>query len=325
VRIVVAIHHPPVWTISPADVERIVRALPGDDVVDARGDAARCRELPAAEILFATRLTAEELALARRLRWIHCAAVGVGGLLTPELVASPPVVTNSRGLHSDVIAEHALTLLLALRRGLHVAAARQAAHTWAQLELADLRAAPLDGFDLVVAGLGTIGSRVAALAAGLGMRVTGIRRRVDEPPPAGVTRVLPPERLREALGHADGLVLALPTTAETRGIIGPAELAAMKPSALLVNVARGRLVDEAALVDVLRSGRLAGAGLDAFVHEPLPPDHPFWSLPNVLVTPHTAAFGGDYWRPIVDLFLENVERFRRGETLINVVDTAAGY
>lgn len=324
-RIVVAVHHPPVWTIPAAQVDRIVRALPGDEVVDARDAAARGRALPDADVLLAASLTADELALARRLRWIHCSAVGLGGLLTPELAGSQLVVTNSRGLHADFIAEHALALLLALRRGLHVAAARQAAHEWAQLELAASRVGSLADVNLLVVGLGTIGSRVAALAASLGMRVTGVRRRPAEPTPPGVVLVLPPERLAEGLGHADAVVLALPTTAATRGLIGRAELAAMRPSALLVNVARGRLVDESALVEALRGGRLAGAALDAFAHEPLPPDHPFWKLPNVLVTPHTAAFGGDYWSPIVDLFLENLARFGRGEPLVNVVDKAAGY
>jgi phosphoglycerate dehydrogenase-like enzyme len=325
VRIVIAIHDPPVWTIPASEVDRIQRTLAGDEVVDARDEAARRRALPAAEVLFATRLSADEAALAERLRWIHSSAVGVGGLLPPAVVYGPVVVTNSRGVHSDAIAEHALALVLALRRNLHVAAARQAARQWAQLELAARRVGPLGRFELLVIGLGTIGSRVAALAAGLGMRVTGVRRRVREPTPPGVALVLPPGRLAEGLRAADAVVLAVPRTAETRTLIGRDELALMKPSALLVNVARGRLVDEDALVEALRSGRLAGAGLDAFAHEPLPPEHPFWGLPNVLVTPHTAAFGADYWPPTVDLFLENLARLRRGDPLRNVVDKAQGY
>jgi phosphoglycerate dehydrogenase-like enzyme len=140
-----------------------------------------------------------------------------------------------------------------------------------------------------------------------------------------VTAVLPPERLRGALAEADIVVLALPRTEETRAFIGQAELDAMKPTAILVNVARGRLVDEAALIRALETGRLAGAGLDAFQQEPLPPDSPLWRLPNVLMTPHTAAFAGDYWAPVVDLFLENVARFKKGEAIVNVVDKGQGY
>jgi len=163
------------------------------------------------------------------------------------------------------------------------------------------------------------------LGAGLGMRVTGVRRRPSEPLPPGVELVVGPEQLREVLPTADAVVLAVPRTADTRTMIGAGELALMRRSALLVNVARGRLIDESALVAALEQGRIGGAGLDAFVREPLPDDDPLWRMPNVLVTPHTAAFGTDYWAPAVDLFLENVERFRRGEALLNVVDKASGY
>ena len=141
----------------------------------------------------------------------------------------------------------------------------------------------------------------------------------------GVSRVLAPDRLLEGLASADVVVLAVPRTEATRALIGRAELAAMKPSSMLVNVARGRLVDEDALADALEHGQIAAAGLDAFQVEPLPPSHRFWGLPNVLITPHSASFAGDYWTPVVDLFLDNVARFRRGEPLINVVDKALGY
>lgn len=178
---------------------------------------------------------------------------------------------------------------------------------------------------VVVVGLGEIGSRVARLAAGLGMKVTGVRRRTDLPRPAGVQAVVPPERLREVLAKADAVILAAPRTTETRAMIGAAEIEVMQPHAIIVNVARGRLIDDDALVPALETGRIGGAGLDAFVREPLPDDHPYWRLPNVLMTPHTASFGIDYWKPAVDLFLENVDRFRRGAPLVNLVDKSLGY
>jgi phosphoglycerate dehydrogenase-like enzyme len=178
---------------------------------------------------------------------------------------------------------------------------------------------------LLVVGLGAIGSGVAALADALGMRVSGVRRHLDQPVPPGVQLVVGPERLREVLGDADAVVLAAPKTAETRAMFGPDEFAAMKSSAVLVNVARGRLIDDDALIAALERGQIAGAGLDAFAREPLPPDHPLWSQPNVLMTPHTAPFGADYWQAAIDFFLENFDRFRRGEPLMNVVDKTRGY
>jgi phosphoglycerate dehydrogenase-like enzyme len=325
VRIVVAIHDLPVWTIPPSDVARLARALPGDEVIDAREPAERLAAFAQADVLFATKISAEEFAIARHVRWMHSSAVGVGGLLPPPVVGSPVVVTNSRGVHSDAIAEHAIALVLALRRHLHTASARQAARVWAQAELYRAVMPLLSHTRLLVVGLGSIGARVAALAAGLGMRVAGVRRRVSEPAPQGVSEVFGPDRLVEALADADAVVLAVPRTDETRALFGRAEFLAMKRSALLVNVARGRLIDDTALLEALETGEIAGAGLDAFSQEPLPPDHPLWNAPNTLITPHTASFSGDYWAPVVDLFLENLARFKRGDPLLNVVDKKLGY
>jgi phosphoglycerate dehydrogenase-like enzyme len=324
-RIVVAIHDPPVWTVPPSEVERIARTLAGDDVVDVRDKPARLREFATADVLFATKLSADEYAIARRVRWIHSSAVGVGALMTPGLVASDVIVSNSRGIHSDAIAEHAIALLLALRRRIHTAVVRQVERAWAQVELSLPSLEPLAGARLLVVGLGTIGEKIARHAAGLGMRVTGVRKRPSLPVPFGVDRILGADQLSEGLREADAIILALPRTEETRALIGRRELEQMKPTALVVNIARGRLVDEEALAEALEAGRIAGAGLDAFHHEPLPPDHRFWRLPNLLITPHTAAFTGDYWTPVVDLFLENLARFRRGDPVLNLVDKSLGY
>jgi phosphoglycerate dehydrogenase-like enzyme len=240
-------------------------------------------------------------------------------------VASDIVVTNVRGVHAEYIAEHAIALVLALRRQIHTAVRRQGERQWAQTELQSARVLPISDSHLVVVGLGAIGSRVAALARGLGMRVTGVRRRPDLPGPPGDIAIRGRHELLDVLPDADAVVLAAPGTADTRALIGEPELAAMRSSAVLVNVARGRLIDDGALVRALEEGRLAGAALDAFTREPLPDDHPYWRLPNVLMTPHTAPFGGDYWALAADLFLENVGRFRRGEPLLNVVDKTLGY
>jgi phosphoglycerate dehydrogenase-like enzyme len=325
VRIVVAIHDLPVWSIPPAEVARIARALPDDEVRDARGADDRRREFAGADVLFATRISADEFAVATRVKWIQSSAVGVGGLLPPELVASPVLVTNARGVHSDAIAEHAIALMLALRRQLPAAMAGQIERRWLQVALSSPRVQPLAETRVLVVGLGSIGARVASHAAGLGMHVSGVRRRLDEPAPSGVARVLGPDRILDGLREADVVVLAVPRTEETRALIGRAEFSVMKPTALLINVARGRLVDETALVEALEAGQIAGAGLDAFQQEPLPAGHPLWRAPNALITPHTASFSGDYWGPVVDLFLDNMARFRRGEALRNVVDKSKGY
>jgi len=323
-RIVAAVHDPPVWTIPASQVQRIARALPGDDVIDARTPEERLAAFPDADVIVTARMNADEVSAARKVQWVQSTAVGVDWL-TPLLSGSDVVVTNVRGVHSETIAEHAIALVLALRRRLHVAVTRQNVRAWAQTELQDVRVPSLTDSRLVVVGLGAIGSRVASLGRGLGMRVTGVRRRLDQPVPQGVDEMYGPDGLRAALATADAVVLAAPKTPETRAMIGAEELAVMKPSAVLVNVARGRLIDDAALVAALERGTIAGAGLDAFVREPLPDGDPLWRLPNVLITPHTAPFGGDYWEQAVDFFLQNMDRFRRGEPLLNVVDRAGGY
>jgi phosphoglycerate dehydrogenase-like enzyme len=325
VRIAISIHEPPVWTFPAEQVHRIQAALPDDEVVDARDPEVRAREIEHADVLVAFRVTPAEFARFARVRWIQSTAVGVAELLIPDIVASDIVVTNVRGVHAGYIAEHAIALVLALRRQIHTAVRRQGGRQWAQTELQAARVRPISDSHLVVVGLGAIGSRVAALGRGLGMRVTGVRRRPDLPGPPGDIAIRGRHELLDVLPDADAVVLAAPGTADTRALIGQPELAAMRPSAVLVNVARGRLIDDAALVQALDEGRLAGAALDAFAREPLPADHPYWQLPNVLMTPHTAPFGGDYWASAADLFLENVGRFRRGEPLLNVVDKTLGY
>lgn len=324
-RVAIAIHDLPVWSIPRAQIERIARLLPEDVIVDAREPDERRRAFADADVAFATKMSGEEFALARRLRWVHSSAVGIGPVLSPALVASDVVVSNSKGVHSPAIAEHAIALILALRRSIHTSVYRQLAREWAQVELESIVVRPLAETEVLVVGLGTIGERVATMAAALGMRVTAVRRRVEAPAPPGLKAVVAADRLVELLPSADVVVLALPTTDETRALIGRAELARMKPTSILVNVARGKLVDEDALADALEQRQIGAAGLDAFRVEPLPAGHRLWALPNALVTPHSASFTGDYWTPVVDLFLENVARFRRGAPLLNLVDKVRGY
>lgn len=323
VKVVASIATDPVWTLPPSQLERLARRFPGVRFADAPSASARAREFPDADVLFLSRLSPAELSAAPRVRWIQSPAAGVGGLLFPELRARPIVLTNARGVHGEPIAEHVIGLVVVLFRQIHLAIARQARREWAKEPLSAFR--PLAGATLGVIGLGAIGRAVADLAAALRMSVLALRRRAGMEVPPGVVRVYGPADLHRFLAACDVVVVAAPLTAETRGLIGRAELRAMRRDAVLVNVARGKILREAEVAEELARGTIAGAALDVFEHEPLDPASPLWGLPNVVITPHTSAFRRDYWEVTVDLFAANLERFLRGEPLANVVDTEAGY
>jgi D-2-hydroxyacid dehydrogenase (NADP+) len=211
-----------------------------------------------------------------------------------------------------------MALVLALTRHLHHARDNQARRLWRPM-ISDrrVREDELGGKTMAVVGFGRIGARLGRLAKAFDMRVIGVRRDA-RPQPDAADDVLPQERLGEALAQADVVALTCPLTPETTGLIDAAAFAAMKPGALLINVARGKVVDEAALLAALGDGRLAGAGLDCFHEEPLPADSPFWAIPDVLVTPHSAGETRRYEENLVDILLENLERLRRGEgSLVN--------
>jgi phosphoglycerate dehydrogenase-like enzyme len=315
------------WVMPRAFAETIRRDFPQHTIVDTWDFDGIRRLLPDAEVAFVPTVTRDMLAASPRLRWIQSPAVGVGHMLFPEMIASPVVITCARGIRARAIAEHVLGVTIALARQLHTAVRRQVEHRWAQDELESDTTSifTLQGRRMGIVGLGSIGSEVAALAAAFGMEVWGVRRRVDRAAPAGVARVLPFTALDDLLASSDVLVLAAPHTPATDRSIGARELALMKPTAMLVNISRGTIVDDAAVVAALKSGRIAGAALDVFTDEPLDPASPYWYLPNVLVTPHTSGAMGDYWTPLVALFTENLRRFERGEPLLNVVDKVAGY
>jgi phosphoglycerate dehydrogenase-like enzyme len=314
------------WNAPDAHVARLRERFDGVRFVHARDRAATLAAAPDSDVMFTGELDAETFAAARRLRWLHSPAAGVGGMLFPEMVRSPVVMTNSRGIHADTMAEHVLAVWLALLRRLPLAVRRQAERRWSQDELsAPPGIRTIAGRRMGVVGLGAIGGAVARRAAALGVEVHAVRRRPDAPRPEGVRSVSPPAALLDLLRTSDVVVLAAPQTAETRSLIGRAQLAAMKPDAILINVARGRLVDEAALAEALAEGRLGGAALDVTAHEPLDPASPLWDLPGVLITPHVAGMRPDLWDAVTELFAENLRRFRAGEPLLNVVDKLAGY
>jgi phosphoglycerate dehydrogenase-like enzyme len=315
------------WCIPEREVDALRRAFPEHDFIRADSDDETLERIGDVDAAFSSRITSAQFAAARQLRWIHSPAAGIGSMLFAGLLESPVLLTNSRGISARAIAEHTIAVTLALFRKLPLALDRQHTRRWAQNELfAEGRPIrTLRGAGVLLVGLGAIGSDAAQLFHALGARVTAVRRRVTEPSPPAVAEVLAPERLREALSAADVVVIAAPQTAATMRIIGAEELAVMKGDAVLVNVSRGKLVDEAALVAALETGRLRGAALDVFEHEPLSPVSPLWDREDVILTPHVAGFYEKYWPDATQLFAANLRRFITGAPLQNVVDKKAGY
>lgn len=285
--------------------------VPGPEVVliELGGDPWYHHEIPAEG--FANLVTA-------RLGWVQSCSSGIGHITAGGLLPDDVVLTNAAGVHAAALGESVMAAVLLHAKRLPERLARQQRRVWEELHCRELRAQTM-----VVLGTGHIGSAAAVRAQAFGMRVIGIRRAPRDTP--HFDDVVGPDRLPEALGAADYLVIACPLTAETEGLIGPAAFATLKPGAYLINVSRGRVVQEAALLAALASGRLSGAYLDAHAQEPLPDDHPFWSAPGVTIIPHDSHSSPYIGDNIVQLFCDNLQRYSAGEPLRNVVDRARGY
>jgi phosphoglycerate dehydrogenase-like enzyme len=317
-----------VWILPEHFVDNLRARFPHHIFLEAWDREAIRRQLPIADVAFTPFIDRDVFPSATRLRWVQSPAVGVGSLMFPELHSSHVVITSAKGIRARSIAEHVIGVTIALARRLPHAIRAQAEHRWAQDELEgpDSRVWTLSGRRMLIVGLGSIGVEVARLAVPLGLDVVGIKRQPSRggDAPASVS-LHGPEALPGLLESSDVVVLSLPHTPDTRHTIGRAELERIKRGALLINVARGKLIDDAAVADALRDGRLGGAALDVFTREPLEAESPYWDLPNVIVTPHTAGAMADYWTPLVALFAENLRRFEHGRQLLNVVDKQAGY
>jgi phosphoglycerate dehydrogenase-like enzyme len=288
--------------------------------VEVRSAEELARALPEADVLVVSMLWRNELAAAAgKLRLIQSISAGTDQYDKAVLGQRGIRLASAAGVNAEAVAEHAMALILALARRLGEARDNQRARHWRGM-IGDLarREDQLTGKTLLVVGLGRIGSRLARLAKAFDMRVIATRR---DPAAgaAGADAVHGNDRLPALLGEADIVALTCPLTPDTERLIDAAALAAMKPSAHLVNVARGRVVDEPALMAALAAGRLGAAALDVTVEEPLPAASPLWSLPNVLITPHTAGETRAYEDGVIDLLLANMERLRRGEALVNGV------
>jgi phosphoglycerate dehydrogenase-like enzyme len=259
--------------------------------------------------------------IAPRVRWVHSRSAGLDNVLFPALIKSPVPLTNGRGVFSASLGEFAIAAALFFAKGLRRMVSSQAAGLWDPFDIVDLRTQTMS-----IIGYGDIGRAVAERAHAMGMKVLALRRRPElsrEDP--FVDELFRPDEKMELLSRSDYVVLAAPLTADSRGMIAQPELEAMKPTAVLINIGRGPVVDEAALVDALKIGRIRGAALDVFDTEPLPSGHPFYRLENVLLSPHCADHTPDWKEQAMQFFLENFERFRKGEPLKNVVDKKLGY
>lgn len=261
------------------------------------------------------------LAMPGPLRWIHSRSAGVDRMLFPALVESPVVLTNGRGVFGPGLGEYVAAAVLFFAKDLGRMRRSQAARRWDPFFVEWVR-----GRTLGIVGYGDIGRAVAERMRAFGMRILALRRRPERT--AGdplVDEVLGPERLVELMGRSDYVVISTPLTPETRGLIGEREIAAMKPTGVLVNVGRGRVVDEEALVRALAERRIRGAALDVFATEPLPAEHPLWGMEHVLLSPHCGDQTQGWVAEAMQAFFENLTRFQRGEPLAGVVDKRRGY
>lgn len=293
------------------DVE-VTEVPPGPDPEDLEAMAETT------EVWFGPRLRPHLIERAKRLKWVQLMSAGADRYLFPELVSSDIVLTNMRGLHADTIADHVLAFALAFSRDLPRFFRSQQERVWDRRQLKELA-----GTTMTIIGVGNIGAAVKRRGAACGMNVRGVVRRGRQI--EGVEAMFTPERLLEAIKEVDWVVLACPLTTETFHLIGEEELRAMGAGSVLINVARGKVVDEEALVTALSQGWIAGAGLDVFEEEPLPADSPLWGLSNVLVTPHVSGSQSDYMGGATAIFCDNLRRYLTGQPLRNVVDKRLGY
>ena len=295
---------------------------PGQKAAPDRAGGASLDDLlgDAEVVLGARRIPINMASRAPQLRWVQLPMAGIEWFHTADIWTNERIaITTAAGVSSPAVAEWVLTAMLWLAKDAPRLWEAKERHEWSRFNLGQLR-----GKTLGVIGYGAIGQEVARLGAAFGMEVLAVKRRVrpDERLPAWV---LPLERLHDVLPRCDYVVLTVPATDGTKGLIGAKELALMRPSARLINIARGDVVDEAALIAALRKGRLAGAGLDVFQQEPLPKDSLLWELPNVFMSSHIAGLFEEYDDRLVDLFTANLRRYLDGAPLKNAVDRAAGY
>ena len=326
-KLLIFVHHPfDQWNAPAWFPQRLQQEFPHVNVVHLPDYKRVDEEIGDAEIVVAWSIRPEQIAAAKKLRWIHSPAAAVHQLIFPELVNSDIILTNAREVHGPVVAEHVIALIFALAKKIPSSVRLQEKHVWGQQILWDElpRVREVAGATLGLIGLGSIGGAVAKSAKALGMRVIAVREH-PEKGSEGADAVFGPAQIDEVFRQSDYVVLAAPVTTSTKAIANAERLALMKDDACLINVARGPLVDETALSAALRGEKIGGAALDVFPKEPLAADSPLWDVPNLLITPHTAALSEKLWERHYALFSENLRRHLAGQPLLAAVDKWKGY
>jgi phosphoglycerate dehydrogenase-like enzyme len=327
-KIVVNLHHPtPFFNIPIESVELMREKCTNSNIVIISNNRELLKEIEDADIYFTWRITREVYKAAINLKWFHSGAAGIGASLFSEIVKSPLIITNSRGIGASTIAEHVLFLMLALSRQMKIYFNYQLNHYWAKNELIAQYKIPqaLEGKSLGIIGLGNIGKELARRAHCFGMKVIAVKKHITADKIEVVDKLFPEDCLPELLKASDFVVVCVPLTKNTWGLIGKKELRLMKPTAFLINVARGKIVNQKELINALQEGVIAGAALDVVEEEPLPKESTLWSMDNVIITPHIAGVFPNYWEKCVNLFIENYKRFIEKKELINVVNKKEGF
>lgn len=255
-----------------------------------------------------------------RLRWVQTLTAGADRVSFSDMKERGIIVTNGSGIHAENLSEHIMAFILSFARGFHLLRSFQARHEWVK----DIPNFELTGQRLCIVGLGNIGLVLADRASRIGMRVTGVRRR-DLPIPSYVESIATLETMNQLLPEADHVAICLPLTSRTAGLFDAEQLARMKPGAYIYNIGRGEIIDQDAMIQALRSGYLAGAGLDVTTPEPLPPDNPLWDMENVFITCHSGGTSTRRFDRFIDLLIDNIERYRSDRELLNIVDPVEGY
>lgn len=323
------------FAIQDAHLRQFQTEFPDIDFVVCIDPYQLQEALNGAEALFGNLLPPDALAANPSLRWMQSTSAGMDRTLTPELIEHDIVITNYSGPQASAIAEHIMAMMFVFCRGLLRIIHAQGRGEWTTQPPEELPRLPQTRYyarftselryqTLAIVGLGDVGAELAWRAKGVGMRVLGSNRRGGAAP-AGVDALYGPDNWREMLSEADHFVICVPLTSETTGMIGPAELSAMKSTAVIHNISRGEIIDQNALIAALENGVIAGAGLDVTMPEPLPPDSPLWYMPNVLITSHTSGASPHIEERGTGIALENIRRYLAGEPLLNLVDKHAGY
>ena len=305
------------------DVTDFGAQFPQATIVSASGATNQMREVADADAIYGLP-SRDVFRAARKVRWIHNPGTGIDAIQSiPELVDSDVILTNALGPHANPMADHVFAQLLALTHQIPRLWDDQRAHRW-DSGYYDTRVVEISGKTLGIVAMGGLGQAVARRGVGFGMRVIGVDQRPIDPP-AGVDPVWGIERLDELLSVADVVVIAAPLTRKTRGLIDRRRIGLLKRGAYLMVISRGGIIDEDALVDALRGGHIAGAGLDVTETEPLAADSPLWDTPNLLISPHSSALTPEMWEGRREIFRENLRRFLADEPLLNICDKEAGF